>query len=220
MQQFLKFLVLLSVVFFAFYSCEKVREDKIPPILILEGDNPMNLFPGCSFDEPGFILSDDLTPTADIILISDTSVVNADSIGVYYIDYVATDTDGNSAFAQRKVIVKELNLNYYDGQLFAYDTLKPLNSIDTLYRVNCTLFNETFSWIKISNFNNFGDNFEVIMIPDAAGNLQLTYDLSGTLINGSGSTFCDMSGFRLEYWVKTSNNEESLHHVTYKFKEL
>lgn len=217
MQQYLKFSLLLFVAFLAFYACEKVKDDKIPPTLILKGSNPLVMFPGCSFVEPGFLLKDDLTPVEAIELVIDLSNVNTDSLGVYHVDYSATDADGNTAFARRKVDVRQLTLDYYKGKFLAKDTLKPLNQIVPPYHITCELFSSTFRWIKIYNFNNFGDNFNLIMIPDEVGNLELTYSLSDTLISGAGSTFCDMSGFRLEYQVETPDDGISVHHVTYKF---
>jgi len=218
MQQVSKFFLFISIIILTFYACEKVMDDKIPPTLVLLGSNPVTIITGCEYKEPGFILKDDKTPVDAINLVVDMSSVNTDSVGVYYINYSATDADGNTALASRRVQVKNLDINkFYTGKLLAKDTIKPFNQVRPPYHVNCVLFSATFNWIKIFNFNNFGDGFDVIMIPDSLGNLLLTYSLSDTLINGTGSTYCDMSGFRLEYQIETPEDGISVHHVTYKF---
>jgi hypothetical protein len=173
---------------------------------------------GCDFDEPGFILKDDTTPPDAIDLVVDTSSLNTDSLGVYEIKYVATDADGNTAVASRRVEIKNLDIDkFYIGPFQAKDTIKPFNQLAPPYQINCELFNASLNWIKIYNFNNFGDGFDVIMIPDSLGNLLLSYSLSDTIINGEGTTYCDMTGFRLEYQVETPGDGVSIHHVTYKF---
>lgn len=193
-------------------------EDKIPPTLILLGSNPMSIVLGCNFEDPGFILKDDQTPLEAIALVVDTSSLNTDSLGVYYINYSATDADGNTALASRRVQVKNLDIfNYYTGQFLAIDTIRPFNQLAPSYHITCELFNSSLNWFKIYNFNNFGDGFDVIMIADSLGNLMVSYSLSDTIINGTGSTYCDMSGFRLEYQVETPGDGTSIHHVTYKF---
>lgn len=192
-------------------------DDKIPPTLILKGSNPLTMFPGCNFTEPGFILKDDLTSVEQIEMIVDFSTVNTDSVGVYTVDYKATDADGNTALASRRVEIKPLSNAFYQGRFLASDTIKPFNQIVPPYHINCELFSTTFNWIKVYNFNNFGSHFNLIMIPDSIGNIDLTYSLSDTIISGIGTTFCDMSGFRLEYQVETPEEGISVHHVTYKF---
>jgi hypothetical protein len=215
MQHFLRLILILTLLI-PITGCEKVYDDKIPPKLSLIGSNPKVLFLGCPFNDPGFTVWDDITPPELITVTTDIDSINLGSPGVYYIHYTATDTDGNSAFAKRKLIIEELSLNFYSGRLLAKDTLKPLNFSIKEYDVNCELFNETFSWIKVHNFNDFGDNFNVIMIPDSAGNIEVFYSLSDTVISGFGSTYCDLSGFRLEYLVETPD-EQSLHYVSYIF---
>lgn len=193
-------------------------DDKIPPTLVLLGSNPMTIILGCDYKEPGFILKDDQTGSGAIEVVVDYSSLNTDSLGVYYIHYAATDTDGNTALANRRVQVKNLDINnFYIGQFLAKDTIKPFNQVRPPYYVNCELFNPALNWIKIHNFNNFGDGFNVIMIPDSLGNLFVSYSLSDTIINGTGSTYCDMSGFRLDYQVETPGDVTSLHRVTYEF---
>lgn len=211
------FLFLPLVMLLIFTGCEKVMNDKIPPTLVLKGNDPLMMFPGCPYPEPGYIVKDDKTPVNLIEVNTSTDHINTDSVGVYLVHYTATDTDGNVARATRKLIIEELSLDFYIGTLTAYDTLKPLNQPIPPYQVSCDVFNTEFSWIRIYNFNNFGDHFNVIMIPDSLGNIALSYNLSDTLISGTGSNYCDKRGFRLEYQVETPDDGVSIHHVTYKF---
>lgn len=217
MQQFTRLTLLLTIIMFLIAGCEKVRDDKIPPVLILKGPDPFVTFPGCPYSDPGYVLVDDRTPPDMITVTNNSDEINTDSTGVYYVQYTATDADGNIALAQRKVIIEQLSLGFFSGKMNAADTLKPLNQVNDPYQVTCEVFNTELSWIRIFNFNNFGDNFKVIMIPDTQGNLELTYALSDTLISGYGSTYCNKSGFRLEYTVETPDDGISIHHVTYTF---
>jgi hypothetical protein len=202
---------------FMFTGCEKVMNDKIPPTLVLKGNNPLMMFRGCPYPEPGYDVKDDKTPVDLIEVNTITDHINTDSTGVYLVNYTATDTDGNVASATRKLIIEELTLDYYIGTLTAHDTLKPLNQPVPSYQVTCDVFNTEFSWIRIYNFNNFGEDFNVIIIPDSLGNIGLSYSLSDTLITGTGNNYCDKRGFRLEYQVETPDDGVSIHHVTYKF---
>lgn len=217
MQHFARLILVVTIILLSLLSCNKVYDDKIPPTLILQGPNPMRMFTGCDFSDPGFILTDDLTPESQLEVNIYDSAINTSKPGNYYVDYYATDLDGNTAYARRKVEVLNFSLNYYNAVFEANDTLKPMNIVSK-YNVTSQLFSQEFRWIKLFNFNNWGSNFNVLMIPDTLGNLTLSYSLNDTLITGTGSTFCNMTGFRLDYQVETPSNGLEVHTATYKFK--
>lgn len=198
----------------AFISCKKPDELKIPPVLVLQGPNPYRMFTGCTYSEPGFILKDDRTPLEQIIFQMDSSSLKLNTPGSYYIHYYATDSDGNTSYARRRIIIEPFSLTYFNRTFMARDTLKPLNIVRT-YPVECQVFSSEFRWVKIRNFNNRGTNFELIMNIDSIGNIQINYNVNNILINGTGTTYCDMSGFRLVYQIETPENGLEIHHVKY-----
>jgi len=83
-----------------------VAKDTDPPILTLKGDNPMNLFLGQTYIEPGATAYDsvdgDLTDKIEI-----NGDVNSSVAGTYTITYTVSDTGGNTASTERTVAVEE-----------------------------------------------------------------------------------------------------------------
>ena len=72
--------------------------DTTPPVITLNGDNPTTITQGSAYTEPG--------ATADgSEEITITGTVNTQEPGTYTITYSATDEDGNTATAERQVIV-------------------------------------------------------------------------------------------------------------------
>jgi len=199
-----------------FLSCNKIYEDKIPPTIILQGPNPYRLFTSCSYSEPGYIIKDDLTPNSQIKVDIYDSTLNTTIPGDYYIDYYSTDLDGNTSYVRRKIETRKMTLDYFNSGFIAYDTLKPMN-IKTQYSIKSVVYSQEFKWIRIENFNNFGKQFKVIMIPDTLGNLTLNYNFNDTIVFGTGNVYCNMTGFRLEYQIDVPENDIEMHYVTYRF---
>ncbi len=83
-----------------------VAKDTDPPIITLKGDNPMDLYLGEPYVEPGATAYDsvdgDLTDKIDI-----DGTVNSDVAGTYTVTYTVSDTGGNVATAERRVVVAE-----------------------------------------------------------------------------------------------------------------
>ena len=75
-----------------------------PPLITLQGDNPMTIEIGSNYIELGAIASDpedgDLTSS-----ISTSGAVNTDVVGTYQIQYSVTDSEGNTTFLNRTVQV-------------------------------------------------------------------------------------------------------------------
>ena len=75
-----------------------------PPLITLQGDNPMTIEIGSNYIELGAIASDpedgDLTSSISI-----SGAVNTDVIGTYQIQYSVTDSEGNTTFLNRTVQV-------------------------------------------------------------------------------------------------------------------
>ncbi len=77
-------------------------KDATPPDITIEGNSLVNLQLGDIFVEPGVYAVDD---TDGVVEVETTGVVDPDILGTYTLIYTATDTAGNAAIAQRRVIV-------------------------------------------------------------------------------------------------------------------
>ena len=207
---YITYLLLLSVVFVA--ACQKIDNNKIPPLIIVKGSNPQLLTLGCEYNDAGIDIVDDKSEVFDVLI---TNNINSDSIGDYYVKYTVIDADSNISVALRKVIIKPFSLDDYVGDYIVKDTVIPLGPFST-YQASVSKFNSNSSLMKIVNFNNFGENFKAFFTSDSTGNITLTYNQNDTLINGTGTTFCDKTGFRLEFSVELSDGFAEYHNTTFK----
>ena len=194
-------------------GCQKIAEDKIPPVILLNGSNPATVLLGCSYNDPGAVVLDDLTSNPTLTVKGN---VNPDSTGVYYIDYTAVDADSNVATIRRKVIVQPIDLGRFAGTFRVTDTLIAIPNQITGYTSNITLFMSNPRTYSIANFNNYGDHFKVLFVPDSSGSFQVDYSLADTVITGNGYTFCDNSGFNITYKVDIPDKDIERHKTTYK----
>lgn len=81
-------------------------EDTVAPIITLNGDNPLQLTVGETYEEPGATAEDDVDgDVSDDIEI--TSEVDTATAGDYEVTYTVTDEAGNVAIETRTVIVAE-----------------------------------------------------------------------------------------------------------------
>ncbi len=188
-------------------GCQKIAEDKIPPVILLNGHNPATLLldMGCSYSDPGAVVIDDQTSGLKATV---TGSVNSDSAGVYYLDYIAVDADSNVATIRRKVTVQHIDFNHYAGTFTVADTLIRIPHVDTSYTSNISLFMSNPRTYSIANFNNFGSHFKVLFAPDSSGNFLVNYSKADTVIKGSGYTFCDDTGFNISYNVNVPDSIE------------
>ena len=81
-----------------------VVTDTVPPVITLNGDNPMNINLGGTYSEPGATAVDNLDGdlTAQIQI---TGAVNTAVAGLYTVNYSVTDSSGNTASVDRRVNV-------------------------------------------------------------------------------------------------------------------
>ena len=180
-------------------SCEKIFDDKIPPTIIIVGDKQVNMLIGCNFIDPGAFANDDKSEPTLIV----SGEVNTDSAGVYYLDYMAVDSDSNKAYVRRIVVVEAINFDIYQGVFDVFDTLATYPPDYLKYNASVDLFNQSPKTFRINNFNNFGEHFQVLFEPDSSGNFLIDYSKTDTIIKGSGDTYCNKSGFRMSYFVET-----------------
>jgi surface protein len=83
-------------------SDEEPLIDSVPPVITLNGDNPLNLFLGQDYVEPSATATDDIDGELEV---STSGAVNTSELGNYEITYSARDSAGNSSSITRTVIV-------------------------------------------------------------------------------------------------------------------
>ncbi|MCG8382622.1 MAG: DUF5011 domain-containing protein [Gammaproteobacteria bacterium] len=84
--------------------------DITPPVITLNGDNPINLFVSETFNDPGATAIDDVDGNLTVTVGGDT--VDTSTSGTYIVTYSATDSAGNSDSITRTVYVdKQTQLN-------------------------------------------------------------------------------------------------------------
>jgi hypothetical protein len=76
--------------------------DTTPPLVVLNGSNPMTNWVGAAFVDPGATASD---LCAGLLPVTTNGVVAAEVPGTYYIQYIAADAANNSATNTRTVYV-------------------------------------------------------------------------------------------------------------------
>lgn len=95
-----------------------IMGDWTPPVITLNGSNPMIIIKGTSYVEPGYTAIDyvDGDVTANVIV---NSNINIDVAGTYTVQYKVQDSAGNSTTVVRTVIVavlsEENNFDYTGG---------------------------------------------------------------------------------------------------------
>lgn len=200
--------IFLAFISIAFFGCQKVSEDKIPPIIQLRGDNPLQLKHGCDYIEQGVLLTDDKDmPGAMQLTVTGDTVHN--SVGTYFINYNVVDSDGNQASTQRIVVISAVSSDDYEGTYNVSDTLRPMGSVISRYTSDVIVRSSNPPMIEIRNFNNFGVNFKSYMWHDSTGYIQVNYGLNDTVVSGEGFTYCEKEGFRLVYSVAITRNDST-----------
>ena len=79
--------------------------DLVPPVISLNGDNPMQLYLGDTYNEPGAIVTDqpdDIDLTEDMVI---TGTVDINTIGEYIKTYTVSDDSGNTTTVTRTINV-------------------------------------------------------------------------------------------------------------------
>lgn len=87
--------------------------DLVAPVITLNGDNPLTLTLGTSYNEPGATALDDVDGDITANIVIDNSAVNTSAAGSYIVTYNVSDAAGNAANeVERQVIVSaELLIN-------------------------------------------------------------------------------------------------------------
>ncbi|WP_198664879.1 immunoglobulin-like domain-containing protein [Lewinella sp. IMCC34191] len=80
-------------------------EDNTPPVVALQGDNPLNLTVGQSFTDPGATAFDNVDGDLTGSIVVNASGVNTNAVGSYAVNYSVSDAAGNTGNAVRIVNV-------------------------------------------------------------------------------------------------------------------
>ena len=126
---------------------QDATQDTVPPVVTLNGDNPMYLFEGTPFTDPGATATDDVDGSVNVTV---SGTVDANKAGTYTLTYSATDAAGNVGRASRTVnVVACQNYNPMTGacedELPGEDTVAPvitLNGENPMYLFEGTLFTD------------------------------------------------------------------------------
>ena len=89
--------------------------DNTPPVITLNGDNPMTIECGSEFTDPGALATDDIDGN---ISVNSSNDVNVTEVGTYEVIYTATDSSGNTSSETRTVLCKILS-----EIVFGYDSV-------------------------------------------------------------------------------------------------
>lgn len=164
--------------------------DVMPPIVVLNGQNPMDVQLGGTFDDPGVTAHDDCS---DVTVVTN-GTVDINTPGTYTITYIATDESGNSATASRQVRVRDLVPPEISSVSVTPTLLKQNNHkmvlITVSYAVGDNSGDDVEKWITVTsnepdNGLGDGDTAGDISIVDAH-NVYVRAERSGT---GSGRVY-------------------------------
>ena len=101
--------------------------DSIPPVISLQGDNPVMVYVDSAYVDPGATATDDIDGDITSNIVIDESQVNTSVEGSFIVTYSVSDAGGNSASAERKVNVVPENF---------VDTLPPVITLQGPNPVN------------------------------------------------------------------------------------
>ena len=90
--------------------------DTTPPVITLNGDNPMTIECGSEFTDPGALATDDIDGN---ISVNSSNDVNVTEVGTYEVIYTATDSFGNTSSETRTVFVQGV----LSEIVFGYDSV-------------------------------------------------------------------------------------------------
>ena len=86
------------------YEYTEETIDTTPPVITLNGDNPMTIECGSGFTDPGASATDDIDGN---ISVNSSNAVSATEVGMYEVIYTATDNAGNTSSEIRTVYVED-----------------------------------------------------------------------------------------------------------------
>ncbi len=98
------------------YEYTDASIDTNPPVITLNGENPMTIECGSEFTDPGASAIDDIDGNISVNISND---VSATEVGTYEVIYTATDSSGNTSSETRTVFVQGV----LSEIVFGYDSV-------------------------------------------------------------------------------------------------
>ncbi len=180
-------------------ACQKIREDKLGPQIKLLGRNPDTLLLGCAYVDSGAEVFDDYSGAS--YSVEDLTI---DTLGTYYLEYLAIDLDSNRTYAYRTIVVASPDPEFFIDTYAVSDTSR-IPVTKEYYQATISRTSENPNVFKIANFNNLGEASEMLIQPDSTGAFDVDYENADTSYSGSGYVKCDYSGLFLEYDESADN---------------
>ena len=159
-----------------------------PPSISLQGDNPMIVEIGSSYNELGAIASDpedgDLTNSVEI-----SGAVNANVLGTYQVQYSITDADGNTTTLVRSVEVIDTtppNIILIGNSIASIEIGTTYNELGATASDNYDDDNAITSTIDITGFvdtANLGSYIISYDVSDSSGNAATTLSRTVNVID-------------------------------------
>jgi hypothetical protein len=84
-----------------YYGITLRSNDQAAPVIALIGANPLEIFKGATFSDPGATVTDNVDATRTI---AGSGTVNTATVGVYTLTYTATDASGNLAMPVTRTV--------------------------------------------------------------------------------------------------------------------
>ncbi len=109
---------------------DDIPDDTIPPVITLNGANPMTVYIDSSYDDPGATATDDVDGNLTDQITVDTSQVNTSQETTFKVTYSVSDKAGNSAQKERTVNVVPENF---------VDTIPPVITLKGSNPVNLSI---------------------------------------------------------------------------------
>lgn len=216
-----------------------VLADTTPPVVTMNGDNPMYVTLRSNYTDPGISATDN---SGKPVRISKINTVNVNREGTYVITYFARDHVGNFTRVNRTVIVVKsipqdttapvITLNgaatieltvgasYTDAGATATDNIDGNVAVTTSGTVNTTTVGSyTLTYTATDRAGNTATKTRTVLVKAApnqlptatAGDAQTVNELTAVTLNGSGT---DPDGTIASYeWVQTSGPSVTLNHA-------
>ena len=169
--------------------------DTIAPVVTLNGDNPMYLFEGTPFTDPGATATDNVDGSVNVTV---SGTVDANNAGTYTLTYSARDTAGNIGMVTRTVNVVACQVynpltGACEDELPGGDTVAPEDTLAPIVTLNGDAMvnvdgNTTYEDLGATAV----DDVEGVLTPTMSGNVDTavadTYSIVWSATDSAGNT--------------------------------
>nr|NQU90692.1 hypothetical protein [Bacteroidota bacterium] len=208
----LTFVLILSLFFF---SCQKVRDDKIPPVIKPRFDVPIALTQSCTNINQSILKTIVVTDDHSIDTIYYETALEIETANKYWVKFIAVDSDGNFAYETYEYIVGPVVLEDLVGDYKVLDKIVN-NTIKTNYTSKISPHSDDMNKFNIHGLNNRDTGFVVTCSFNDVGAITCdsTY-YSDTLLIGDGFVTCIKDSLVIDYRVLKNNLILNIHHAVF-----